>query len=351
VQYANRRGISDEELAAASKEQGDLLDVFEELAPGDLTPVDQRSAARQAGVPEQLRLEVAELLGLENPDEGTQADADALALLGPALQLGLPAEAMSQLVRVYVELLERLADAENRIFHDHVHEQFRAAGLSGRALLEATNAVAKPALELVESAVLYFHRRGWDKASRDDFLRHLAEATTPPQPHPGEHTAAVMFVDLAGFTPLTLAIGDHGVADMLRRFSAIVRGRALAHGGRIVKQIGDAFMLVFDHPDDAVVFGLDALREAAEHSDVPDLHIGAHWGATLYREGDYYGSGVNLAARVASATEPGQFLVTGALHDAAPDVPDVAFRELPPRLVKGVAEPVTVCEVRPVSGH
>jgi adenylate cyclase len=202
VQYANRRGISDEELAAASKEQGDLLDVFEELAPGDLTPVDQRSAARQAGVPEQLRLEVAELLGLENPDEGTQADADALALLGPALQLGLPAEAMSQLVRVYVELLERLADAENRIFHDHVHEQFRAAGLSGRALLEATNAVAKPALELVESAVLYFHRRGWDKASRDDFLRHLAEASTPPRPHPGEHTAAVLFVDLAGFTRL-----------------------------------------------------------------------------------------------------------------------------------------------------
>jgi class 3 adenylate cyclase len=60
---------------------------------------------------------------------------------------------------------------------------------------------------------------------------------------------------------------------------------------------------------------------------------------------------VNLAARVASSTEPGPFLVTGALHDAAPAVPGAAFRELPPRLVKGVAEPVVVCEVRPVSGR
>jgi len=346
LRHANRRGISDEDLAAVTKEQGDLLDIFDDLAPAQLEPVDLRVAAARAGVPEQLRNELAEVLGFDNPDEGTQEDADALALLGRALELGVPLEALSQLVRVYTELMERLADAENRIFHDHVHERFRSSGLSGRELLEATTSVGKPALELVEPAVLYFHRKGWEKANRDDFLRHLAEATTPPQARPGEHTAVVMFVDLAGFTPLTLALGDHGVAELLQQFSTIVRSHALARGGRIVKQIGDAFMLVFDQADDAVRFGLETMRETAEHPEVPDLHVGAHWGPILYREGDYYGGGVNLAARVASSTDPGQFLVSRALREAARHAIGAEFVQLPVRTLKGVGDSVAVFEVR-----
>jgi adenylate cyclase len=231
-----------------------------------------------------------------------------------------------------------------------VHEQLRAGGLAGRQLMDATRAIAKPALGLVEPALLYFHRRGWKKASRDDFLRHLAEATTPPAQRPGETSVAVMFVDLAGFTPLTLALGDQGVAGVLRAFSRIVRGRAGTSGGRIVKQIGDAFMLVFDRPGDAVGFGLDAMRDTCADPDLPGLHIGAHWGRALYREGDYYGSTVNLAARVASSTESGQFLVTAELHQAAAELAQATYRALPPRPVKGVADAVHMVDVRACAG-
>src|SRR4051794_10012141 len=73
-------------------------------------------------------------------------------------------------------------------------------------------------------------------------------------------------------TPLTLVLGDHGVAKVLQLFSTVVRGACSRHGGRIVKQIGDAFMLVFDRPGDAIAFGLDVREAAAREPDLPGLH-------------------------------------------------------------------------------
>jgi class 3 adenylate cyclase len=72
-----------------------------------------------------------------------------------------------------------------------------------------------------------------------------------------------MFIDLADFTPLTVAIGDQGAADVLRRFGALVRGTAGSYGGRIIKQIGDAFMLQFTDSADAVFFGVSLMSAVA----------------------------------------------------------------------------------------
>ena len=350
IRYARARGISDEDLAVATKEQGDLLGIFGDLTPPETRTHDLGLAAAQAGVPPELVEELIHLLGLEDErDSVHQDDVDALALLGQALELGLPEPALRQLIRVFADVTERLADTQVRVFHDYVHEQFRAAGLSGRELLEATEEIAGPGLGLVEPAILYFHRRAWQKANREDFLRHLAEATTPPAERPGDATAAVMFVDLAGFTPLTLALGDHGVADVLHVFSTAVREARALHGGRIVKQIGDAFMLVFDRPGEAIRFGTALHGHAQATEELPGLHIGAHWGTVLHREGDYYGNGVNLAARIASSTEPDQFLVSNELAEAAGDQPGARYVPRPARTLKGVDRPVGVTEVCPQS--
>jgi adenylate cyclase len=346
IHYANQRGISDEELALATKEQGDLIGVLEPLTPLGSATHDLVAAAVEVGVPEELFEELQELLAVEDVHAGSDDDVEALRLLGQALSLGLPREALLQLLRVFADTTDRLADASVRIFHDYVHEPFRVDGLSGRELIEATDAVAKPALALVEPAVLYFHRRAWQKANRDDFLRHLAEATTPPAAAPGESTATVLFVDLAGFTPLTVTLGDQGVAEVLRLFASMVRALANEHGGRIIKQIGDAFMLVFDRAPDAVRFGLDLRGRAAEHTDCPGLHLGAHYGPLLHREGDYFGNAVNLAARVTSASGHDQFLITSALHEGTAEVARAEFTELPPRTLKGLGEPVVLFEVR-----
>ena len=343
IRHAHRRGITDEDLAVAIKEQGDLLGVFDELVPGDVTRQSLLDAADAADIPTRLRDVLLDTLGIDEDDPATTDDLAALEILSQALQLGLPEDALIQMVRVFTDTMSRLADAEVRIFHDYVHEQFRAQGLTGPELLGATESVSKPALGLVEPAVLYFHRRAFQKSNRDDMLRHLAEATTPPQ-RPGEAIVTVMFVDLAGFTPLTVALGDSGVAEVLQRFASTIRREADNAAGRIIKQIGDAFMLVFDRPDDAVAFGLTVMSACEDDPDLPLLHVGAHHGPLLYRDGDYYGNAVNLAARVTSASDAGQFLVTEDLADAAGAV-GATLEPIPQRPLKGVAEPPNLLEV------
>ncbi|WP_054586015.1 adenylate/guanylate cyclase domain-containing protein [Mycobacterium intracellulare] len=133
-------------------------------------------------------------------------------------------------------------------------------------------------------------------------------------------------------------MGDHAAADVLHRFRITVRRSAIRHGGRIVKQIGDAFMLTFALPVDALEFGLAMNRFIDAEPQFPALHIGAHHGAVLYRAGDYVGATVNLAARVASASAPGQFLITHDLRCEVEGGVDADFAALPPRRLKGIPE-------------
>ena len=100
---------------------------------------------------------------------------------------------------------------------------------------------------------------------------HMAEEAglTHASEVPGELTRAIMFVDLASFTPLTEAMGDIQAAHVLERFSTIVREATDAWYGRLVKQIGDAFMLVFPDARSAVACALEVEMQAAREPQFP----------------------------------------------------------------------------------
>jgi adenylate cyclase len=345
IQFARSRGVTDEQLAAATARQGDLLGIFDEQAPLDSVAGNLVDAARESGLDDAVFGELVEILDWD-VEAGTESDIAILRGWARALALGMSRDAVLQLARVFADTSDRLADAIVRTFHNYVHERFRAQGLTGRELLAATERVGKPALELLEPAVVHFHRRAYQRANREDLLRHLAEDTTAPAATPGEEQATVLFVDLASFTPLTATMGDQAAADVLGRFSTMVRSNTTQHRGRILKQIGDEFMLMFTQPADAVEFGLSMDRFVDAEPQFPALHIGAHHGTVLYREGDYVGGTVNLAARVAAAGEAGQFLITEELRGPAGDLADADFVALPPRRLKGIPDPMRLVEVR-----
>ena len=75
----------------------------------------------------------------------------------------------------YADAMNRVGDAEQRLFHFYVHEPLRASGLTPDELAEATAQVSGQLLSLVEPAVLFFHRRGLARAVRDDLVLHVAE--------------------------------------------------------------------------------------------------------------------------------------------------------------------------------
>jgi adenylate cyclase len=134
-----------------------------------------------------------------------------------------------------------------------------------------------------------------------------------PEPD-AERTFA--FVDLAGFTALTEMHGDHGAVDLIEQFEGLIE-LSLAPGDEFVKMIGDAAMLAFPDPLSAL-HGLQQLFETCDRtSPFPELRAGAHHGPALRRNGDWFGSTINLTARVTALARSGQILVTATVGAAA----------------------------------
>lgn len=347
--FLDRRGVRADLVAEVTKRDGEILDRFVELVGRRRGPgCTLEEAAERAGIDLALARRFWVAAGAGDRNELFEDDVESLAAGARALAAGLPPEALLQLVRVLADSLGRVADAEGRLFHFYVHEQLRASGLTGPDLMDATSRASEPLLGLIEPAILYFHRKAWERSIREDLVLHLHESL--PGATVGELPLAVLFVDLAGFTPLTEAMGDLAAADVLDRFSDLVRDVASRCSGRVVKQIGDEFMLVLPSGREAVSAGVSILRRAASEPDFPAVRIGAHDGRALYREADYLGAAVNVAARVTSEAARGQFLVTRAVERSAADVPDVEWIPVGRRALKGVAEPVEVFEVRSVGG-
>src|SRR5207302_10398920 len=134
-------------------------------------------------------------------------------------------------------------------------------------------------------------------------------------------------------------------ARVVGRFSDMVRVAAARCSGQVVKQIGDEFMLVFPDGRAAVSCGMEVRRQAATEPRFPALRIGAHVGSVLYREGDYVGTTVNLAARVTAAATRNQFLVTEAVRQQLEGV-EAEIVPVGSRSLKGLSAEVELFEVR-----
>jgi adenylate cyclase len=157
----------------------------------------------------------------------------------------------------------------------------------------------------------------------------------------GPQPQTFLFADIAGFTALTEAHGDEEAADLVGRFCDAVRAE-LPPGGRHVKTIGDAVMLMVPDPADAVRFGLQIAHDIMRSHGAPAVRVGLHHGPAIEREGDYFGAAVNLAARVSAEASAGEVLVTGTTAALAPDLEGVFYEPRGRHALRNVREPVEI---------
>jgi adenylate cyclase len=149
-----------------------------------------------------------------------------------------------------------------------------------------------------------------------------------------------LFMDLVGFSALTAERGDDRAADVALRLYARVRELLPLHRGEEIKTIGDAMMVRCEDPREGVELGLRISEDIAGIEELPPLRIGVHTGSAVYRDGDWYGSAVNVAARLCSAAGGGELLVSEAAREAAgsPSHIDFGVRRL--HWLKNIPEPV-----------
>ena len=126
--------------------------------------------------------------------------------------------------------------------------------------------------------------------------------------------ATFCFVDIAGYTALTDSHGEVAAADLIDEFSELIR-LSIKPPGEIHELIGDCAFLVF--PDPIVANDtLSALYKViANRASFPVVRAGLHHGRAFFRENRYFGSTVNLAARVAAQAKGGQILGTKHIVD------------------------------------
>lgn len=351
IGFLVQRGFDVETIARADAAHGGLLERFlTQLYPSGQVPASTiGEVVAETDLDSDLVNRVWHAAGLtEHGDAAGDEDVEMLRALGTAVEVGLPESVVLELVRVYADSLRRVAEAEVRLFHFYVHERLRAEGLEGEELDQLTQAAGDRLLEIADPAVLYFHHKGWTSAVRDDLALHVAQEGTgaPVSDVPGTLSAAVVFVDLHQYTPMTEAMGDLAAAGVVERFSSIVRTAVARWHGRVVKQIGDAFMIVFFEPRAAICCSLEIEGRAVDEPQFLAVRSGAHWGEVLYREGDYVGTTVNLAARLEQAAAAHQLLVTGTMRRAVEDVPEAEFVPRGKRGFKGIGDDVEIFEVR-----
>jgi adenylate cyclase len=165
----------------------------------------------------------------------------------------------------------------------------------------------------------------------------------------GKRDLAIVFTDLVDFSSWALEAGDDAAVDLLRDVGQAIEPPVSAHGGEVVKRLGDGMMAVFDEPQS----GLDAVLEARERLAAvrapgyqPRIRAGMHVGRARRLGGDYLGVDVNIAARVAEEADGDELLVSdralAQLDQASLDVRKRRFFR-----VKGVPRDVTTYSVSP----
>lgn len=127
---------------------------------------------------------------------------------------------------------------------------------------------------------------------------------------------AVAFLDLAGFTERSRALDANELASAVADFETLVGEEITARGARLVKMIGDEVMYVATDPATAAEIALELRDAIAVHPVLTELRGAIVFGEVVSQDGDYYGSEVNLAARIVTAAEPRQILATAAVATA-----------------------------------
>jgi class 3 adenylate cyclase len=160
---------------------------------------------------------------------------------------------------------------------------------------------------------------------------------------------SVMFTDIVGSTELAQRLGDDIAFELVNTHDAIVRAAVAEHAGTVVKHTGDGIMAVFTSPVQAVKAACriqTAVTALIPEEGRPDfkVRIGAAAGEPIERDNDFFGSTVNLAARLCAHAEPGTVLVTNGIAELCLGK-GMQFAEVKRASLKGFDEEIRTREV------
>jgi len=333
--YLATQGMNLDDLLAAEA-RGSLHAALSDsrIRPGRPISVDEVSAA--VGISSDLLRKVTLAAGVPlNDKDYREDDFETFRLFAGAAAL-FGEKPVLQFTRVMGSSLARIADAALLLFLVNIEGPLRQEGAGDLPLAQA----AETATESLQQI----------PAVMDGLFRLHVQAAIARQrvandskQYPGAFLLAVGFVDLVGFTPFSQDLELADLADFVEEFESRANEVVVTRGGRVVKHIGDEVMFITTDPSAACEIALKLVESfAADRRVLP--HAGIAFGPVVARGGDFYGSVVNIASRIADLAVPGELLVTEAVEQESTD-DELEFTPAGRRMLKGFAEPVALSAV------
>jgi adenylate cyclase len=308
VARMRERGHSLAELKRAGREGRLAFGFVEDLFPSPEEQATLEEVAEETGLEPELIERILVILGTPlgrerklNPD-----DVKALRHCARMLAAGFPLVAFLQIVRVYVQSLRRIADAEVRLFHLYVHEPLIRDALPELEIAEEMGELAADILPLAAPLTEYLHTRYLRYFMEQDVVGHMETDLETPISDLGQVPVTLCFIDLTGFTRYTEEEGDQEALDVIENFVETVEA-TLPPEATVVKTIGDEVMVVSPDPASLTEWAVGLLERFPER---PRPRVGIHYANAVYRDGDYFGTHVNLVHRVVGRAHAGEVLVT-----------------------------------------
>jgi len=329
-------GVPVEELRRAAAEERLALLPVERLLISDAR-YSAREIAEESGLDLDFFQAQRRALGLAVPDPGErvygESDLDSARMGNQYRQAGLPDEEAMEAQRVLGRGMARYVEAITALVGQTVLE----GGTDEHELAARLEAISKTLLPLAGPWLEHVFALHLREALRQEAV--TAEQMATGRIDAGRDTA-VAFADLVGFTELGETIPVEELGSVAGRLSKLAEA-AVEPPVKIVKEIGDAVMLVAPEPTSLV----DVTLRLVEGSDegLPAIRAGVAYGPAVNRWGDWYGSTVNVASRLTGRARPSSVLATQAVRDAA-EVYEWSFAG--EKRLKGLASPLRTYRAR-----
>lgn len=160
---------------------------------------------------------------------------------------------------------------------------------------------------------------------------------------------AILFADVSGSTALYEKLGDKPAAKAIEVCLDELRAIVAKWEGKVVKTIGDELMVVFGRPEAACAAAREMQHRVTALPPTAGvtlaIGVGFHFGPVLEDKADFWGDGVNTAARLAGLAKGGQILTSGATANTLSNTQRINLRDLDTIEVKGKQDAVRVFEV------
>jgi adenylate cyclase len=345
IRSLEQAGVPLEGMAAAV-DDGFLSFAFLDVSAFDrfagLSATTFQQLSDTSGISHELLSVIREAFGYPEPSPEDYVLEDELSVIAAVefqIAKGFQPIVIERWLRVYAECFRRIAQTETDMYKSEVVAPLLESGMSEVEMMDVQAQLGSEIGPLIERVLLAVYHgqqeQAWTKGAVEDVERALEKAGLHSRlPSP----PAVSFLDLTGYTQLTEEQGDEAAAELAAKLRVLVRQTSLEHQGESVKFLGDGVMSYFSNPTQSVKAALDMVERAAERS-LPAARVGIHAGPVVFQEGDYFGRTVNLAARIADYSRPGEVLVSREVVESSSG-DGLTFTEIGPVNLKGVAGPV-----------